>query len=677
MAQSVIGALRVNLGLDSAKFEKGARRVKSPLAELKSQFKAVALAASAAGAAIVTAALAGAQEIDEAAKAARRLGTDIAGFRGLELAAAEAGVSLSSLTNDIQTMEREIASIGTSGNGKRALEALGLTLQDVQGLKADEKIALIADQVQKLGLSSGKTTAILRDLGVRNREMVLLVQQGGDAIRQARKDVDDYGLAISQVDAARIEEANDRIGRLGLIAQYAGQRLAQAIVPALGEMAEALTNSLRVGGTLRAVIDGLADNLGRLATYAATAVGLFGVRYVGALVAARVATFKLSGALAFLRGALIRTGIGALIVGVGELFFWFGKLVRGAGGFGEAMNSLYALGKAVFKGLGHTAWGLFEIMSGVSAGIAGAYVRAFSEIAKAWDLVVNGMAAAWNSIADTGFGEKLGLGLLAESDVSGMLRGVSDGMFDTAVETITRGGERIKNSGNGIAEAFSVIRDQVNGFSDDAGEAGASASEFSESLNELEGSAGGAAKGIKEAKQEMSNFEKRVDTVKTAGRTAFKDLVTGAKSFKEALGGVLQALGDIILQQAFDGLWGSLMGGLGGGGGFLGGLGSLLGFANGTDSAPGGMAMVGERGPELVNLPRGSRVNTAQETKQMLNGASSGGLIRIRLAEGLRADISKEIQGVAVETVSEGIGEYDRQLPTRVNQIQDDPLVQG
>jgi hypothetical protein len=34
----------------------------------------------------------------------------------------------------------------------------------------------------------------------------------------------------------------------------------------------------------------------------------------------------------------------------------------------------------------------------------------------------------------------------------------------------------------------------------------------------------------------------------------------------------------------------------------------LFGFADGTDFSPGGLAIVGERGPELVNLPRGSRV---------------------------------------------------------------------
>lgn len=35
---------------------------------------------------------------------------------------------------------------------------------------------------------------------------------------------------------------------------------------------------------------------------------------------------------------------------------------------------------------------------------------------------------------------------------------------------------------------------------------------------------------------------------------------------------------------------------------------SVPAFANGTNFAPGGMALVGERGPELVNLPRGSQV---------------------------------------------------------------------
>lgn len=41
-------------------------------------------------------------------------------------------------------------------------------------------------------------------------------------------------------------------------------------------------------------------------------------------------------------------------------------------------------------------------------------------------------------------------------------------------------------------------------------------------------------------------------------------------------------------------------------------------YATGTNFAPGGMAMVGERGPELIHLPRGSKVDTANETKQKM-----------------------------------------------------------
>lgn len=50
-------------------------------------------------------------------------------------------------------------------------------------------------------------------------------------------------------------------------------------------------------------------------------------------------------------------------------------------------------------------------------------------------------------------------------------------------------------------------------------------------------------------------------------------------------------------------------------------------FAVGTRYAPGGMALVGERGPEMVNLPRGSQVIPAAQTSQMMGGI--GGAIEV------------------------------------------------
>lgn len=42
-------------------------------------------------------------------------------------------------------------------------------------------------------------------------------------------------------------------------------------------------------------------------------------------------------------------------------------------------------------------------------------------------------------------------------------------------------------------------------------------------------------------------------------------------------------------------------------------------FAGGTSSAPGGLSLVGEKGAELVNLPRSSQVKTAAQTKSIIN----------------------------------------------------------
>lgn len=50
-----------------------------------------------------------------------------------------------------------------------------------------------------------------------------------------------------------------------------------------------------------------------------------------------------------------------------------------------------------------------------------------------------------------------------------------------------------------------------------------------------------------------------------------------------------------------------------------GGVQSLFGFANGTNDAPGGMALVGERGPEIVNLPKGSQVIPNDRTNNALH----------------------------------------------------------
>jgi hypothetical protein len=52
---------------------------------------------------------------------------------------------------------------------------------------------------------------------------------------------------------------------------------------------------------------------------------------------------------------------------------------------------------------------------------------------------------------------------------------------------------------------------------------------------------------------------------------------------------------------------------------------SIPGFATGVQNYSGGLALVGEQGPELVTLPPGSSVYTNQQTRSMMAGSGSGG----------------------------------------------------
>lgn len=97
------------------------------------------------------------------------------------------------------------------------------------------------------------------------------------------------------------------------------------------------------------------NNIDRIIITAGVAASLFAGRWVAGFVAARLATFTLTGALVALRGALIRTGIGALVVAAGELVFQFTRLAQGAGGFSEALSLVGDVAREVFDRVGIAA----------------------------------------------------------------------------------------------------------------------------------------------------------------------------------------------------------------------------------------------------------------------------------------------------------------------------------
>ncbi|WP_316234889.1 phage tail tape measure C-terminal domain-containing protein [Bradyrhizobium sp. SZCCHNR1004] len=102
------------------------------------------------------------------------------------------------------------------------------------------------------------------------------------------------------------------------------------------------------------------------------------------------------------------------------------------------------------------------------------------------------------------------------------------------------------------------------------------------------------------------------------------DFVTGSKSasqsFQAFASSFIRDIARMAIQAA---VIKPMMGALGGGIG-------IPGFASGTDSAPGGLAWVGERGPELVRLPKGAAVypnHVSMQFARSIPALADGGVI--------------------------------------------------
>jgi 5-bromo-4-chloroindolyl phosphate hydrolysis protein len=98
------------------------------------------------------------------------------------------------------------------------------------------------------------------------------------------------------------------------------------------------------------------------------------------------------------------------------------------------------------------------------------------------------------------------------------------------------------------------------------------------------------------------------------GATLVQSARQGGLSFQQAFSSILQTVGQVLA------LSGNPIAGAA-----LSGTGAFVGaFASGTDYLPrSGTALVGEEGPELVNLPGGSEIKSNRETQQALTPAPS------------------------------------------------------
>lgn len=289
-------SLIIRIGADASGVKKGVEDATVSLKGLSSSSVMVAhdmveLAekAIAAGKALAEFLLGSSMEnIDSQAKLARNIGSSIDGLRALQLYAKDAGISAEGLANATAKLNQTIGQ-GLAGNDKAvaALNSLYLSGQQLQGLDADEKMATLADAVRAAGLSTEQTLVALKDLGIKGgTELVDAMRMGGDAIRSARKEVEQYGLSLSDVDAAKVEAANDSWDRVKLSIEAVQNRIAITLAPILKALADKFNNVAKETHGFQTVADTAISSVITGVKIAANAIQLIRIGFKGAELAA-------------------------------------------------------------------------------------------------------------------------------------------------------------------------------------------------------------------------------------------------------------------------------------------------------------------------------------------------------------------------------------------------------
>jgi Lambda phage tail tape-measure protein (Tape_meas_lam_C) len=350
----------------------------------------MAAAAVVAGIAMVRSSL---QSIDEQAKLAASLRTTTASLQILSRAGDLAGVSMGEIEQaTIQLTKRLSQAAAGTGPAVDALRQLNLSAADLAGLTVDAKIATIQDAIAKFIPSVQQAAVASQIFG--DRAGLIFTRIDSATLRQATQDVQDFGVAVSESDAAQIQRTNDALSHMGLLWRGISNQLAVAAAPGLESIANAMAAIGKVTGPLGRAIKGLFNHLGEIATIAATFAAVLGLRLVKALAVAALGVRGLSFSLVALRGALIRTGIGALIVGAGELIYWFGRLVGGAGGFGKAMGLLRDVAVEVWERIGDGAWSIVLRMRSVANALKASWFDALAAMQDKWARFLKAISGA-------------------------------------------------------------------------------------------------------------------------------------------------------------------------------------------------------------------------------------------------------------------------------------------
>lgn len=243
-----IAKLTADLFANTAQFESGIKRAQMSFQKFGSALKTGAIAGSVAIAGITAAltamGIAQASTIDETAKLSAALGVNIREFQALALAGSEAGISQEQIGTIITKSQRSIIEAARGlQTYERSFKTLNLNAKELIRLSPEEQFKVIANALNKVDNSTVRTATALEIFGRSGRQVINMLGNFQENLDSAREFNDKFGISLTQIDAAKVEEANDTFARARLALSGLGNVIAIEFAPLVTAVANAFLDS--------------------------------------------------------------------------------------------------------------------------------------------------------------------------------------------------------------------------------------------------------------------------------------------------------------------------------------------------------------------------------------------------------------------------------------------------
>lgn len=250
MASVAIGAVHVDLGLNSAQFAAGMKQAQTGLNKFGIQItlglETIAEGIGKVIGAIPSAIKGAVDHADALSKAAQKAGTTTEALSRLAYAASFSDVSLEGLTSGLGKLSKSMADAVQSKTSTAAIafKALGISVTDSAGRlrKADDVFADISDKFARLPDGATKTSLAMMLLGKSGAEMIPLLNGGSEELRRMAAEADRLGITISTKTGHDAERFNDTLTLVGKVLEGVVNTMMEAALPALQSFAQQLAS---------------------------------------------------------------------------------------------------------------------------------------------------------------------------------------------------------------------------------------------------------------------------------------------------------------------------------------------------------------------------------------------------------------------------------------------------